>query len=342
MASIFKRTKTQPIPEGATIRNYRGKRYAEWIDGRGRQRREPLNDAGDCVVIESRKWYICYTKASGERPVVAGTVDKAATERIAAKLEAQQSEYRYGSRDARAEKLGEHERAPLKRHLEAFEGFLEGRGVTAKHVDTTMSNIRSVVDACDFQTAADLDAAEVGGHIADRLKAGKSRSNANHIITAIKQFSRWLHRTGRTRTDTLAGVARLNERHDKRHKRRALTDAEVSRLLTATRNGERWHWRKASGIDPAERVIVYKLALGTGLRASEIASLTPRSFHLDDPSEAVVVVDAAYSKHRREDHQPIRGRLGGGIARLAQGQTQRQVGVSRTATEHRRKPDDSP
>jgi len=47
------------------------------------------------------------------------------------------------------------------------------------------------------------------------------------------------------------------------------------------------------------------VALGTGFRAKELRSLTPASFDLDaDP--ATVTVDAAYSKRRRLDVQPIR------------------------------------
>ena len=51
--------------------------------------------------------------------------------------------------------------------------------------------------------------------------------------------------------------------------------------------------------------MLYRVALGTGFRVSELASLMPNSFALDtDPP--TVTVRAAYSKRRREDHQPIR------------------------------------
>jgi len=51
--------------------------------------------------------------------------------------------------------------------------------------------------------------------------------------------------------------------------------------------------------------MAYRVALGTGFRAKELRSLTAASFDLDaDP--ATVTVDAAYSKRRRLDVQPIR------------------------------------
>ena len=52
--------------------------------------------------------------------------------------------------------------------------------------------------------------------------------------------------------------------------------------------------------------MLYRLAVETGLRASELASLTPASLDLSDLSAASVKVAAAYSKHRRDDVVPIR------------------------------------
>src|SRR5262249_42705074 len=53
-----------------------------------------------------------------------------------------------------------------------------------------------------------------------------------------------------------------------------------------------------------ERAMLYAVAGYTGLRASELASLTPESFNLD-AQLATVTVQAAYSKHRRQDVLPL-------------------------------------
>ena len=58
--------------------------------------------------------------------------------------------------------------------------------------------------------------------------------------------------------------------------------------------------------------MLYRVALNTGLRASELASLTPRSFDLEvDPP--TVTVEAAYSKHRRRDVLPIQPDLAASV-----------------------------
>ncbi len=60
--------------------------------------------------------------------------------------------------------------------------------------------------------------------------------------------------------------------------------------------------------------MLYRLATMTGLRASELASLTPASFDLaaDTPT---ITLEAGYSKHRREDVLPLHSDL---AARLRQ------------------------
>ena len=50
--------------------------------------------------------------------------------------------------------------------------------------------------------------------------------------------------------------------------------------------------------------MLFRLAVETGLRAGEIRNLTPRSFDLD-ALPPTVTVQAAFSKHRREDVQPL-------------------------------------
>jgi integrase len=53
-----------------------------------------------------------------------------------------------------------------------------------------------------------------------------------------------------------------------------------------------------------DRAVLYQVALCTGFRRKELASLAPESFNLDDTPPNIVVA-AAHSKRRREDRQPI-------------------------------------
>ncbi len=60
MASIYRRTRSYPIPAGAEIvTDRKGHRFAKWVDRKTRRtRKEPLNAAGDAVTVESGSYLI--------------------------------------------------------------------------------------------------------------------------------------------------------------------------------------------------------------------------------------------------------------------------------------------
>lgn len=127
---------------------------------------------------------------------------------------------------------------------------------------------------------------------------------SNHYLTAIKGFTRWLCRTGVTVNDPLAFLSALNVEADLRHQRRVLPEEQFKQLLAAARRGSPFR-----GLAGEDRAALYTLAANSGLRASELGSLTPESFRLTG-TDPMVFVAAAYSKHRREDVLPLRNDVG--------------------------------
>jgi integrase/recombinase XerD len=107
----------------------------------------------------------------------------------------------------------------------------------------------------------------------------------------------------RTANNPLAHLERGNVRLGRRHERRELSDAELVYLFQVARAAGRV--RKMDGPD---REVLYLTSVYTGLRASELASLTPESFAPDGTPPALTV-EAAYSKHRREDVVPLHADL---------------------------------
>jgi integrase len=133
---------------------------------------------------------------------------------------------------------------------------------------------------------------------------GFGLATANHYLSACKAFTRWCAgRTGRRlAVDPLSHLERWNARTDVRRRRRALTPEQFERFVSAAANG-----RILRGLTGPDRLVLYTLAANTGLRAAELASLTPESFSWGhEKTSATVTVAAAYSKHRREDVQPLR------------------------------------
>ena len=127
---------------------------------------------------------------------------------------------------------------------------------------------------------------------------GISIATSNHYLTAMKGFTRWLAKCGGK--DPLATLVRLNAKTDVRHGRRTM-DVDGLRILLQTAGASQTVFLGLSGKD---RAILYALAMVTGFRAGELASLLPRSFDLTAEGPTVRG-RAAYTKNRREAVQPI-------------------------------------
>src|SRR5262249_5333122 len=126
----------------------------------------------------------------------------------------------------------------------------------------------------------DIDANKVENWLAEeRREKDMGISTSNHYLTSAKGFTRWLTKTRPARwpSDPLACLFKLNAETDIRRQRRDLSVDEAMRLLQAARASDK-DFRGLTGYD---RYLLYAVAFQSGLRAGELASLSPTSFVLD-------------------------------------------------------------
>ena len=135
----------------------------------------------------------------------------------------------------------------------------------------------------------------------EREAGGMSVGTSNHYLGAVKSFGGWLVRNRRLPENVFSWLSAQNAKTDVRRERRTLAADDFARLIEAARQS-RDDFRGLSGVD---RSILYITAAYTGLRARELASLRDTSLDLENglPTAAV---QAAYSKRRRKDIQPLR------------------------------------
>ena len=235
----------------------------------------------------------------GKRRTAIGFTDRGLTEQAAAKKEEEARLRKLGLIDADQERFTEQKKRPIEEHVEAFERSL--RKNTGKHLKLTLSRVRRIVKECGFQTLADVSKEAVEGCLTEMLDDEEiGHRTYNHYIQAFDSLLNWCVENGRLIVNPLLGLERLNAAVDVRHKRRALSPDELGQLVRSARE---------SGEDiqcfcGEERARIYLISYFTGLRRKEIASLSPRSFKLDaDPP--TVTVEAACSKHRRQDVLPL-------------------------------------
>ena len=176
---------------------------------------------------------------------------------------------------------------------------MESKGNDPKHVRSTRTYIERVNKLAGIARIGDLTPSSVSVAVTELKGKNLSARAVNAHLTAIKSFSRWLKRDGRTADYALETLAKQNEQADRRRIRRALTPDEAGKVIKAAETGP-----EAGGLAGPDRAMLYTLALGTGFRADELATLTADRFALDADPPTVTVM-ACYAKNRTEAVQPI-------------------------------------
>jgi integrase len=265
------------------------------------------------------KYTIMWRDENGKRHKKTGTTDKATSQRIANDLENKVALRRQGLLDPRDEGYRNAAVKPVAEHLAAWVKALTDKGNTQTHVELFTGRARRVIAVlagaklCDVEfnpglgaerTAraeamlakslgstrlVDLSEERVQAALASIRAEGRSLGTCNAYRAAIKSFAKWCYNTRRTREDALRGLSRFNAKEDLRHDRRTISLQELRNLIEATQNGE-----DVMGVPGHVRALVYRLAAGTGLRYSEIRSITLEGFDWDTPS---VTVEARYTKN---------------------------------------------
>ena len=273
------------------------------------------------VKKRSDKWYALYLDAKGDwnRKVLCG--DKSAAQSMLDEILTKEDRKRSGRIDG----FDEHFARPVAEHLADYQAHLEAKRNTAKHVALQMGRIEALCKSCGFRRLSEIQASAVAAFLADARQIGipvvdangkpvadadgkpKLRTigvaTSNHWLAAVRGFSRWLVRDRRLPSDPLSHLSRLNPKADVRRERRPLEPGEFAAFIEAARAGKPFR-----GLSGESRAMLYIVAANTGLRASELASLTAASFDFaSDPP--TVTVEAAYSKHRRRDVLPLRADL---------------------------------
>jgi integrase len=247
-----------------------------------------------------KNWYYAFIDADGRRVERKGCPDKRATEELARAAETEVARARAGLIDAKVERMADAERRPLCDHLTDFIATLIAKENDPKHVGQTRTYIARLLTLGRIERISDLKPSVVIQSLAMlKTRDGLSSRTINAHATAIKAFSRWLWRDGRSADHPLACIGKLNEEADRRRVRPPFAGAELLRLIEATRTAPPWR-----GMSGPDRAWFYTIGAATGFRRKELASLTPDGFRLAD-DVPTIAVQAAYTKNRKRVEQPI-------------------------------------
>lgn len=249
-------------------------------------------------------YYIAWRDHNGKRKTkCSGTSDKAAAERIGAKLETDAALRREGAIDATLDAIGQQSRRSIESHLADYQAKLQAAGRDAKHVGSTLAYIRAVVHAAGFTSGADITADGANRYAEDLKGRGKSARTIQAYLTAVKGFTRWLAQHHKLPRDPLASVRKPDPKSDRKRERRMLLPEEWAWLRPVTAAGP-----ERCGMTGAERAILYETAIQTGLRRGELESLTRGRLFLD-ADQPFLTCKAGSTKNKRVARQHIQAEL---------------------------------
>ena len=336
MTTVYKRQRSEPLPASATVREIikplpakakvdgetnlaiwkdadglrlsapltrDGKRVvtkvAKWTDENGNQISAPVTPDGKHVIRIGRIYSAKYKDVSGLWvQKVTGTADRQEAQRIANKWEADARLRAEGVIDARAERASEQGKLSIDSVLDDYIAYLATKNGTEKHRSKTKAYIQEFQVSGEWKTVADIEAGSVTRHAQSLLAGNMAPRTVQARLTAVKGFTRWMV-PNHWYTDALAGVKKPNPNADRRVERRMLLPDEWRWLETTTVNGP-----ERQGMTGIERVTLYMLAIQTGLRVNEIASLTQGKLSLDD-DQPYVRCKAAGTKNKKPAKQYI-------------------------------------
>jgi integrase len=329
MGSVFKKTYTKPLPEGAETYMRGERRHARWKDKSGKTRTAVLTsgrDGADRIRLKAATYTGKFRDGTGcvvEKAT--GCSDKGAALAVLRDFEVRAYKVRANVLSGAEDAVIDHQNSPLDDHIDAYLEYLRGKDTSAKHRKGVNANLRRIASESGFGRLRDLDRAAFERWLLARNDDGMGARTRNAYREAVVAFGNWCVRDGRLLANPFEGIPKANQRADARRPRRALTEAEVGELLDAAlrrplidamtirrgpRKGEQGCELRPESLRRyellgVERMLIYKTLALTGLRKGELASITVGQVILDDPRPHIVL-EAADAKNAQSAHIPLR------------------------------------
>ena len=261
------------MPSGATV----GRKGIVTWTAKGKKRTGKLSGTGK-VNVQSDTWTAQFTDETGAvRRVSTKTKNRSVAEKILARYEAEIDRIKSGVVTRSELTKAQVRYTTLDDTLEQFRVKMVASGNTSKHIKSTLQHVMVVLHESTIGSVEKIRREVIECWIADEVqKKIRSVRTINSYLVSIKAFAQYLTDIEILPGNPLKSIRKLNQELDRRKVRRAMTAAEVERLLQAAETRKYRAKEKAK-----ERVLIYRLLLGTGLRSTELSLLTPNQIDFE-------------------------------------------------------------
>ena len=219
------------------------------------------------------------------RDVRLNTLDKQVAERRLREIVAEYQQERDGIIPPRA--LREAAERDMLDHLCEYIADLECTGHDDEYVSHVNYRVRILAADLGWKRLRDMNPDAFQRWRSHHLKE-RAPKTLNEFLNSLTAFSNWLVKNGRLATNPFKHVDRIDTVGRERVQRRALTDAEMRRLLAVAGTNR----------------IAYLTAVTTGLRRGELDALIWEDISLAQ-EPALLTVRAETAKNRRAAELPL-------------------------------------
>ena len=239
MASVFKKTFTKPLPEGAEVFIRKDERFARWKDGKGKTRTAPVTTGRgglDRVVIESGTYTAKYRDGQNVvREVATGCRSKDGALSVLKELTDQAERVRSNILSVGEAAIADHQHTPLSEHFTDYLISLESQGTTAEHRENVERCLKRIAADCGFARLSDINRHAVEKWMVARAADEMGARTRNTYRAALVAFCNWCTQDEPPRllVNPVAKVKKADEKSDRRRQRRAMTAEELRRLIFA-------------------------------------------------------------------------------------------------------------
>jgi integrase len=331
MSRVYKKPLYRPIPENATIIQERdGKKYACWNRNNREMKAEVVESKnGSRIVTESQFFIARFTDANGRfRERSTGCRDRKAAEHKLNTWLQEIEKVKSGILSQDEFEISKRISDKIEDLIPLFEEYLKSKGVTQGYLKSIMAKITKICQCCNFKLMAEMNGTILLRWLNKQVTEGMGAKTRNHYREAMLCFANWAVEDKSLAVNPFLKVPKAREALDKRHERRALSVSEIERLLKAAeerplheltliRAGKRKGKNEANVREEIkeqakriglERKLIYATLIYTGLRKSELASITIGQVVIDAEIPHIVLA-AKDEKARRGATLPLHPEL---------------------------------
>ena len=296
MGTLIRIWKTIPMPVGAKV----GRNGTVTWTVKGKKRTGKLSSSSGKVSVQSDTWTAQFIDENGKsQRVSTKTTVRSVAEKMLARYQTEVDRIRTGVATREELSKAHFRLVTLKQALDQFLTKMTADGSTRGHIVSTQYKIEQLCNETGIESLTDIRRETVERWIANEVqKKVRALRTINSYVIAIKSFAQYLVDIDLLPKYPFKSIRKLNQELDQRIKRRAMTAAEVERLLqvaNSDKDTEKW---KAG-----ERALAYRLLLGTGLRSTELSLLTSNQIDFD---QCRLRVEATKTKNKKADILPMR------------------------------------